>query len=196
MEENWEDISQSSDILDQGEEQDCKPVIAAVSTYPTDGTDIDCERGASASEIFEEIPDILVDCDSITAEAGTSGSPTPSSSASSQNTGEVSPEAAAQPGRRVKHNEKSFTPNILECLLKQTVTGQQILERGIAGALSNASQRELVDIIAEYHCASDISTTEEVLREYADSITCLFKNELKVYKFSKNFPTTDYFIPQ
>ncbi|EAT34309.1 AAEL013428-PA [Aedes aegypti] len=72
---------------------------------------------------------------------------------------------------------RNFTPDVLVQLLEQTIVGRQLIERAASGPLSSESQRELVDIIAEYHCASGIKATEYVLREYAESITTVFKDE-------------------
>lgn len=74
----------------------------------------------------------------------------------------------------------NFGPNALVSLLGKTVVGKQILERSNLGPLSKNSQRELVNIIAEYHCELGLPTTKELLRQYADAIVIQFKYESKV----------------
>lgn len=59
---------------------------------------------------------------------------------------------------------RHFSPQQLENLLNKTVTGQNILKRGAAGPLSVDSQRELVQIIVEYHFDVGIQAKEEALR--------------------------------
>lgn len=75
---------------------------------------------------------------------------------------------------------KHFSPKTLSRLLGSTVTGKHLLERGVLGPLSKDSQKELVAIIADYHCQKGAETTERVIEEYVDSIKALFKSEHKV----------------
>ncbi|XP_065081993.1 uncharacterized protein LOC135704454 [Ochlerotatus camptorhynchus] len=74
---------------------------------------------------------------------------------------------------------KHFSPTTLSRLLESTVTGKHLLERGARGPLSKDSQKELVAIIADYHCQRGAETTECILGEYVHSITALFKGESK-----------------
>ncbi|XP_062562792.1 uncharacterized protein LOC134226195 [Armigeres subalbatus] len=118
--------------------------------------------------------------------ASTPGAITPGASTPGTSTSGASIPGASVPGpsasrsletSKPKKNYKNFTPDVLVHLLKQTVVGQQILELAAAGPLSSTSQRELVDIIAEYHCASGIPATGEVLKDYGEAITTVFKEE-------------------
>ncbi|XP_062537735.1 uncharacterized protein LOC134206071 [Armigeres subalbatus] len=77
-----------------------------------------------------------------------------------------------------------FSPATLTRLLDTTVTGKQILQRGSLGLLSKDSQKELVAIVADYHCQRGAETNERVLEEYVNSITALFKGETKSKQLS------------
>lgn len=78
-----------------------------------------------------------------------------------------------------------FNQSVLVNLLQRTVVGNQLLERSVRGALSNNSQRELVNIIAEHHCELGLPTTKEILQRYAEAITIQFKYETQVCKILK-----------
>lgn len=77
---------------------------------------------------------------------------------------------------------KHFTPTTLSRLLESTVTGKLILERAAQGPLSKDSQKDLVAIIADYHCSRGAETTESILGEYVNSVTSFFKGECKVFR--------------
>ncbi|XP_058466276.1 uncharacterized protein LOC131439369 [Malaya genurostris] len=71
-------------------------------------------------------------------------------------------------------------------LLNRTLTGQKILQRAKLTPLSNTSQNELCNIVAEYHLNLGRVTTEHFLNVYAEAIICLLDYEIK----------EDYFIPR
>ncbi|XP_058448853.1 uncharacterized protein LOC131428827 [Malaya genurostris] len=83
-------------------------------------------------------------------------------------------------------SKSEFSPDFLTTLLNRTLTGQKILQRAKLAPLSNTSQNELCNIVAEYHLNLGRVTTEHFLNVYAEAIICLLDYEIK----------EDYFIPR
>lgn len=73
-----------------------------------------------------------------------------------------------------------FGPRDLEVLLRKSLSGEALLARAPKGPLTERSQKDLAEIIAEHHLNARLKTTERVLDSYAESITLLFRQEKKV----------------
>ncbi|XP_062700087.1 uncharacterized protein LOC109419735, partial [Aedes albopictus] len=72
-----------------------------------------------------------------------------------------------------------FGPRDLEVLLRKSLSGEALLARAPKGPLTERSQKDLAEIIAEHHLNARLKTTERVLDSYAESITLLFRQEKK-----------------
>lgn len=72
----------------------------------------------------------------------------------------------------------------MESLLKTTTVGRKLLENASLGPLSKDSQNELVTIIANRHLELKFPTKKDVLKQYAEAVTDLFKHETKVLEES------------
>ncbi|XP_055532800.1 uncharacterized protein LOC129722941 isoform X2 [Wyeomyia smithii] len=110
----------------------------------------------------------------------------------SNSTGNISVIYASSTEKEVSTNESNpqfdseLTPNILEDLLKKNIIGNEILELGAKGCLSERRKLELAGIVAEWHLSRKNKTREEDLAKYAKSIVLLFKNERQ----------NDYYLPK
>ncbi|KXJ71642.1 hypothetical protein RP20_CCG020066 [Aedes albopictus] len=72
-----------------------------------------------------------------------------------------------------------FSASSLAELLQSSSAGRQILERGSLGSLPKESRNELVGILIDRHYEMRLPTIEEVLRQYAQAITGLFRHEIE-----------------
>ncbi|XP_058814073.1 uncharacterized protein LOC131677980 [Topomyia yanbarensis] len=70
-----------------------------------------------------------------------------------------------------------LTPDTLTQLLKETVTGSNIIHQAKKGILSQRRQLELAEIVANWHLAHRTRLHERDLKKYSRVIVLLFKSE-------------------
>ncbi|XP_021711615.1 uncharacterized protein LOC5566000 [Aedes aegypti] len=97
------------------------------------------------------------------------------------------PQQVVEPPPKPSSKSYFLSARVLESLLKTTIVGRKLLENASLGPLSKDSQNELVTIIANRHLELKFPTKKDVLKQYAEAVTDLFKHETKeTYFIARN----------